>query len=295
MNPLGMSASATFLNGGFRVTPRFVVDVCKGGKSLLYKDNDGSQRDCDKKGEHREPPERVIHPAVSAVMMQMLRGPVDMPTGTVYSLRRGVIPGMDPLANIWSLKPAERAELEKRRIAFTLDLAGEIAGKTGTATNADGRTSDVWLLLFIPGPDANPEKGIMLIFWMGKDFKDHPLGERGIKGGAISGAETGGRNWTHAAATVLAFLQKERGYLKPGFKFQPMVKDDVFTNLMTRGIELQQEVGPDLDSSGIIDPSDPLISPELLKELPPEESEVPSLAVPTPQREGEPNPDALAD
>lgn len=294
MNPLSMSAAATFLNGGFKVTPHFVNDVCKGGKSLLYKDNDGSQRDCDKKGEHREPPERVIHPAVSAVMMQMLRGPVDTPTGTVHSLRKGVIPGMDPLANIWSLSPAERALLEKKRIAFTLDLAGEIAGKTGTATNADGRTSDVWLLLFIPGPDANPEKGIMLIFWMGKDSKDHPLGERGTAGGDIKGAETGGRNWTHAASTVLSFLQKERGYLKPGFKFQPMVKDDVFTDLL-RGATPPQEVVPDIDGSGIIDPSNPLTSPELLKELPPEVPEVPSLPASAPLGVSNPKPEEPTD
>ena len=61
-------------------------------------------------------------------------------------------------------------------LAFPFDQAGEIAGKTGTATNADGKTSDVWLLLFIPGPPEHPEKGIVLGFWMGKDSKDHPLG-----------------------------------------------------------------------------------------------------------------------
>jgi hypothetical protein len=30
---------------------------------------------------------------------------------------------------------------------------------------------------------------------------------------------------------VLAFLQKERGLLKPGYKFQPIMRDDVLTNL----------------------------------------------------------------
>ena len=34
----------------------------------------------------------------------------------------------------------------------------------------------------------------------------------------------------HSAATVLAFLQKQRGLLKPGFKFQPIIRDDVLTN-----------------------------------------------------------------
>ena len=131
---------------------------------------------------------------------------------------------MDPLSDaIWKLKPEER---KKRTLAFPFEQAGEIAGKTGTATNADGKTSDVWLLLFVPGPPEHPEKGIMLGFWMGKDSKDHPLGERGSTGGP-GFAESGARNWVHSAATVLAFLQKERGLLKPGYKFQPIIRDDV--------------------------------------------------------------------
>ena len=72
----------------------------------------------------------------------------------------------------------------------------------------------------------HPEKGIVLGFWMGKDSKDHPLGERGSTGGP-GFAESGARNWVHSAATVLAFLQKERGLLKPGYKFQPIMRDDV--------------------------------------------------------------------
>ena len=131
---------------------------------------------------------------------------------------------MDPLSDeIWKLKPEER---KKRTLAFPFEQAGEIAGKTGTATNADGKTSDVWLLLFVPGPPEHPEKGVMLGFWMGKDSKDHPLGERGSTGGP-GFAESGARNWVHSAATVLAFLQKERGLLKPGYKFQPIIRDDV--------------------------------------------------------------------
>jgi len=59
---------------------------------------------------------------------------------------------------------------------------------------------------------------------MGKDSKDHPLGSRGSTGGP-GFAESGGRNWVHSAATVLAFLQKERGLLKPGYKFESMTKD----------------------------------------------------------------------
>ncbi len=69
----------------------------------------------------------------------------------------------------------------------------------------------------------------MLGFWMGKDSKVHSLGERGSTGGA-GFAESGGRNWVHSAATVLAFLQKGRGLLKPGYKFRPLVQDDVLTN-----------------------------------------------------------------
>ena len=122
-------------------------------------------------------------------------------TGTASSLRSGVIPGLDPLSDaIWKMKPEER---KQRSLAFPVSQAGEIAGKTGTATNADGKTSDVWLLLFVPGPPGQPQKGVALGFWMGKDSKDHPLGTRGSTGGP-GFAESGGRNWVHSAATVLA-------------------------------------------------------------------------------------------
>ena len=66
---------------------------------------------------------------------------------------------------------------------------------------------------------------MVLGFWMGKDSKERSLGERGTTGGT-GFAETGGRNWVHSAATVLAFLQQERGLLKPGYKFQPIIRDD---------------------------------------------------------------------
>ena len=39
VNPLSMASAAAFVNGGFRVTPRFANDVCHDGKSLLYKDD----------------------------------------------------------------------------------------------------------------------------------------------------------------------------------------------------------------------------------------------------------------
>ena len=221
VNPLSMASTAAFLNGGFRVTPRFANDVCRDGKSLLYEDDDRRAKACDIKGEAPPAEERVMHPAVSAAMIELLKSPLDIgPTGTASALRSGVIPGMDPLSDaIWKLKPEER---KQRSLVFPLNQAGEIAGKTGTATNADGKTSDVWLLLFVPGPPGHPEKGIVLGFWMGKDSKDHALGARGATGGP-GFAESGARNWVHSAAMVLAFLQKERELLRPGYKFQPFM------------------------------------------------------------------------
>src|SRR5206468_1334846 len=200
VNPLAMASTAAFVNGGFRVTPRFANDVCRDGKSLLYSGDQGQPKNCDIKGENRPPQDRLMHPAASAAMTELLKGPLDIAlTGTASALRSGVIPGMDPLSDaIWQLKPEER---KRRTLAFPFDQAGEIGGKTGTATNADGKTSDVWLLLFVPGPRDHPEKGVMLGFWMGKDSKDHPLGERGSTGGP-GFAESGARNWVHSAATV---------------------------------------------------------------------------------------------
>jgi membrane peptidoglycan carboxypeptidase len=225
VNPLAMATTAAFVNGGFRVTPRFANDVCHDGRSLLYNDDAGRPKACDIQGEHHARQERLMHPAVSVAMIALLKAPLDIgPTGTAADLRTGVIPGMDPLSDaVWKLKPKER---KQRTLSFPLDLAGEIAGKTGTATNADGKTSDVWLMLFVPGPPEHPEKGVVLGFWMGKDSKDHALGSRGSTGGP-GFAESGARNWTHSAATVLAFLQKERGLLRPGDKFRPIIRDDV--------------------------------------------------------------------
>ena len=241
VNPLAMASTAAFLNGGFRVTPRFANDVCRDGKSLLYKDDDRRAKTCDIKGETHPAEERVMHPAVSAAMIELLKSPLDIgPTGTASALRSGVIPGMDPLSDaIWKLKPDER---KQRSLAFPLNQAGEIAGKTGTATNADGKTSDVWLLLFVPGPPGHPEKGIVLGFWMGKDSKDHPLGARGASGGP-GFAESGARNWVHSAATVLAFLQKERGLLRPEYKFQPIVAGEPTASF---GAKMAEPSPPDL-------------------------------------------------
>jgi len=255
VNPLSMATTAAFVNGGFRVTPRFANDVCHEGKSLLFKDGGGRPKDCDVKGENRPSSERLLHPAASAAMIELLKAPLDIgSTGTASALRSGIIPGLDPLSDaIWKMKPEER---KRRTLAFPLEEAGEIGGKTGTATNADGRTSDVWLLLFVPGPPEHPETGIVLGFWMGKDSKDHSLGERGSTGGP-GFAESGGRNWVHAAATVLAFLQQERGLLKPGYKFQPIIRDDVLSNYDAKKLvrPVQKIISAPMPGA-LLDPSD---------------------------------------
>ena len=256
VNPLSMASTAAFLNGGFRVTPRFANDVCRDGKSLLYADNERRAKDCDIKGENRPAPERLMHPAVSAAMIELLKSPLDIgPTGTASALRSGVIPGMDPLSGaIWKLTADER---KKRTLAFPFDKAGEIAGKTGTATNADGKTSDVWLLLFLPGPAERPEKGIVLGFWMGKDSKDHPLGNRGSTGGP-GFAESGARNWVHSAATVLAFLQKDRELLRPGYKFQPIMPGEVPKSFgAKKPKQSPRELTPVATAGALIEASDP--------------------------------------
>ena len=255
VNPLSMASAAAFVNGGFRVTPRFANDICHDGKSLLYKDDEDLPKGCDTKGENRPLQERLVHPAVSAAMIELLKAPLDMSTGTASVLRSGIIPGMDPLSGaIWTLKPEEK---KKRMLAFPFADAGELAGKTGTATNADGKTSDVWLLLFVPGTPEHPEKGIMLGFWMGKDSKDHPLGERGSTGGP-GFAESGARNWLHSAATVLAFLQKERELLKPGYRFQPIIRDAVLRDFDAKKLmHSAQKIVPIPTTNVIIVPSDP--------------------------------------
>ena len=180
-----------------------------------------------------------------------------MGTGTASALRSGTIPGMDPLSDeIWKLKPEEK---KKRMLAFPLEKAGEIAGKTGTATNADGKTSDVWLILWVPGTPERPERGVVLGFWMGKDSKDHPLGERGSTGGP-GFAESGARNWVHSASTVLAFLQKERGLLRPGHRFQPIIRDDLLASFEARQknpVRPARKVIPAPRTGVIIDSSDP--------------------------------------
>src|SRR5205823_7787871 len=110
-NPLSMASAAAFVNGGFRVVPRFANDICHDGKSLLHKDDEDRPKGCDGKGENRLLQERVVHPAVSAAMTELLKAPLDMSTGTASMLRSGIVPGMDPLGDaFWALKPQEKTK-----------------------------------------------------------------------------------------------------------------------------------------------------------------------------------------
>ncbi len=119
VNPLSMASAAAFLNGGFRVTPRFANDVCHGGKSLLYKDEEGRAKECDTKGANHPPQERLLHPAVSAAMTELLKSPLDLAgTGTASGLRSGVIPGMDPLERRDLEVEGRRKEEADARISF---------------------------------------------------------------------------------------------------------------------------------------------------------------------------------
>ncbi|MEO8921819.1 MAG: hypothetical protein ABI330_03155, partial [Caldimonas sp.] len=98
---------------------------------------------------------------------------------------------------------------------------------------------------------------VMLGFWMGKDSKDHALGERGSTGGP-GFAETGGRDWVNSAATVLAFLQKERGLLKPGYRFRPITHGRVLRDLEARSLTPPaRESDPASAAHTIVEPSNP--------------------------------------
>lgn len=82
VNPLSMASTAAFLNGGYRVTPPFTEDICRAGKSLVT-DAAGQAKACDITGERRSELQRVVHPAVSAAMTELLQRPLDIgPTGT---------------------------------------------------------------------------------------------------------------------------------------------------------------------------------------------------------------------
>jgi membrane peptidoglycan carboxypeptidase len=61
VNPLAMASAAAFVNGGFRVTPRFANDVCRDGKSLLAPMPTAS-RGVRHEGRSHPAPERVMNP-----------------------------------------------------------------------------------------------------------------------------------------------------------------------------------------------------------------------------------------
>ena len=83
----------------------------------------------------------------------------------------------------------------------------------------------MWLLLFVPGPPERPEKGIVLGFWMGKDSKDRPLGDRGSTGGP--GFAESGRPQLGAFGGDGARVPAEGAgtAADPDYKFQPMMRD----------------------------------------------------------------------
>ena len=102
VNPLSMATTAAFLNGGFRVSPRFTNDICRDGKSLVYTGTDGQAKACDITGENRPELQRVMHPAVSAVMTELLK---DRWT----SGRRARPPRYDPGSSRASIRSATRS------------------------------------------------------------------------------------------------------------------------------------------------------------------------------------------
>lgn len=244
---------ATIANGGFEVFPSFVEDICsKNGKSLLHFREDPFDIDakeplpCSPNGASRtSKPERVLHPAVAKHMISLLRNVVDGPTSTARSIRSGVIVGQDPF--IYDNKSP--------RLKFTLEDSGEMAGKTGSAANADRSVTDAWLILLVPGPVGKPEEGVVLVFWMGKDNK-HSLGS----------GETGGRIWTNAAVSILDYLKKNRGLLASGNKFVPLYP--LSEEELSRYVPAQPTVVLSDDPETVVDPYDLGADDTLLKELP---------------------------
>ena len=246
---------ATIANGGFAVFPSFVNDICtKDGQSIVRFKNDPLNDDvkeglpCSPRGDDSGvKPERVLNPAVAEHVLGLLRNVVDGPTSTAHALRSGVVMGQDPF--IYDNKSP--------RIKFTLEDSGELAGKTGSAANADRSVTDGWLILLIPGPPGHPERGMVLVFWMGKDNK-HSLGS----------GETGGRIWTNAAVSILDYLKKNRGLLAAGNKFEPLyplTEEESSRYIPPTPIV---PVSPE-DAPHVIDPYDPNTDPSLLQELPP--------------------------
>jgi penicillin-binding protein 1A len=255
--PIDMSAYLSFVNGGYKVPLIWEYDICKKDnqkvlRSVLYKDTPDlldpsilTARACATIGVLPTSYERVLHPVVAEHMKQLLQGPVNEPTGTAHSLRVGVVIGQDPL----------KRDPKAPRIKFPFEEAGEIAAKTGTATNTNGDTSDVWFIVLVPGVQGKPETGMVMVFWMGKTTKSS-LGPR----------ETGGRNLVPVAAKIMQFLKEKRGLLQPGNKFEPIVPSDAAVIVPPPS---GAEGAEHSEDNEIIDPSDPTTDPKLLEQLPP--------------------------
>lgn len=245
---------ATIANGGFEVFPSFVEDICsKNGKSILHFREDPFDSDakeplpCSPGGAPRtSKPERILHPAVAQHITSLLRNVVDGPTSTAHSIRSGVIMGQDPF--IYDNKSP--------RLKFTLEDSGEMAGKTGSAANADRSVTDAWLILLLPGPVGKPEEGVVLVFWMGKDNK-HSLGS----------GETGGRIWTNSAVSILDYLKKNRGLLSSGNKFAPLypLSDEELSRYIPA---LPPSLLSEESAPLVVDPYDLTTDDALLKGLP---------------------------
>jgi len=267
--PIDMSAYLTFVNGGYKVPLIWENDICTidehdVSRSTLFND-EGDPLDpsvkvsrlCATKGVLRDTYERVLNSIVAEHMKQLLRAPVDESTGTAHSLRTGVVFGKDPLTT----------PQKEKTVSFSFETSGEIAGKTGTATNANGDTSDVWFIVAIPGVRGKPETAMVMVFWMGKTTKSS-LGSR----------ETGGRNLVPVAARVMQFLQQKRGLLQPGNIFEPIVPPDEQSGefntpaLLTPPKEEEEEE--------VIDPSDPMTDPAKIPVSPAPESVIEQSSAP---------------
>jgi hypothetical protein len=74
----------------------------------------------------------------------------------------------------------------------------------------------------------------------------------------------------HSAATVLAFLQKERELLKPGYRFQPIIRDAVLRDFDAKKLmHSAQKIVPIPTTNVIIVPSDPEKKPIQRKRISP--------------------------
>lgn len=266
--PIDMIAYLAFANGGYRVKLTMEYDVCKrsanGTLQSVLRTVEGDPVDssvrvpapCNEKGVAPSPEayERALHPVVAEYVRTLLMAVVDDPTGTAHALRRGVVPGLDPLGEeVWALSSDER---KKRTIAFPIETSGEIAAKTGTATNDNGDTTDVWFVVMVPGPPERAEEGMLIVFWMGKTFKTN-LGPK----------ETGGRNLVPVAARVLQFLKERRGLLREGYLFAPIrpLTDVEAQFFRSEGRVLLEQTSEEVET--VIDPSDPTTDPSLLQEV----------------------------